>query len=66
VAPLDVALVHIGLNDHDAAFELLEKAYSQRVMRMSTLLCPMFDAIRPDPRFVSLLNRVRLPITPAC
>ncbi len=61
VSPLDIALVYTGLGDKDSAFEWLEKAYQQRVMRIQELPQPHFDSLRSDPRFEDLLRRIGLP-----
>jgi tetratricopeptide (TPR) repeat protein len=60
VSPFDVALVHMGLGNKDAAFEWLEKAHNQRVTRMRSLREALFDVLRSDPRFVDLMRRVGL------
>ncbi len=62
VSPFDVALVHIGLGDEDSAFERLEKAFQERSSWLITLkVDPIFDTIRPDPRFAGLVRRIGLP-----
>ena len=54
--------VHIGIGETDAAFEWLEKAYTQRVTRMRSLREALFDSVRTDPRFTDLRQRVGLPL----
>lgn len=61
VSPLDVAVVYTALRDRDSAFEWLEKAYRERVMRIRELREPLFDGLRRDPRFADLLSRIGLP-----
>jgi TolB-like protein/Flp pilus assembly protein TadD/tRNA A-37 threonylcarbamoyl transferase component Bud32 len=62
VSPFDVALVHIGLGDKDSAFGWLDKAYQDRSTWLITLkVDPMFDILRPDPRFADLVRRIGLP-----
>jgi eukaryotic-like serine/threonine-protein kinase len=62
VSPFDVALVHIGLGDKDRAFEWLDKAYGERSTWLITLrVDPIFDTLRSDPRFASLVRRIGLP-----
>lgn len=56
-----VALIYVGLGDKDQAFSWLERAFQER----STWLVwakvePRFDVLRSDPRFTSLLKRMRL------
>ena len=60
VSPFDIAVVHAGLGDRDAAFECLEGAYQQRVFRIIELTFPMFDDLRSDRRWVDLVQRVGL------
>lgn len=60
VSPFDIAVVHAGLGDRDAAFECLEDAYQQRVFRIIELTLPMFDDLRSDRRWVDLVQRVGL------
>lgn len=61
VDPTYMALVHLGLGEHDEAFTLLEKAYADHSAWMVHLKAePMFDAVRTDSRFTSLLRRVGL------
>jgi tetratricopeptide (TPR) repeat protein len=61
VSPFEIAVIHIGLNDTNSAFEWLEKAYDQRVTRMRALGDPLFDHLRSDARFANLIGRVNLP-----
>ena len=58
----EIAVIHIGLNDTNSAFKWLEKAYDQRVTRMRALRDPLFDGLRPHPRFATLMARVNLPM----
>ena len=54
--------IYSGLNDRDEAFRLLEKAYEQRLPDMQYLgIDALFYGIRSDPRYIDLLNRMRLP-----
>jgi hypothetical protein len=45
-----------------SAFEQLEEAYRQRVFRLIELTMPMFDNLRPDPRWKDLVRRIGLPL----
>ena len=57
--PYDAALVYMGLNDHDAALEQLEKAFGEGGNWLNYLqLDPAFVALRDHPRFSALLRRV--------
>lgn len=61
VPPLDIASVHIGLNDHDRAFAWLKKGFEQRCARLIWLnVHPMFDPLRRDRRFLILKKRIGL------
>ena len=61
VSPLGLALVYIGLGDKDRAFNWIEKAYDERVFWLGYLKVePFFDPLRSDPRFTSLLKKMRL------
>ena len=61
-SPFLVALVYVGLEDRDRAFEWLEKAIEARSWQAPMLKAsPLFDNIRSDPRFPALLNRIGLP-----
>jgi len=60
-----MAGVFVGANlaagNKDQAFVWLEKAYSQHSNILMTLrVDPMYDDLRSDPRFQSLLRRVGL------
>jgi len=57
-----VAAIHWGLGDLDAAFEWLERAFDERDRGMAWLkVHPRFEKLHDDPRFVSLLERMRFP-----
>ncbi len=63
VSPLDIAILHTGLNQRDQAFEWLEKANKERCSRLIWLKPePRFDKLRSDPRFQSLLRRMNFPV----
>ena len=54
-----IALVYTGLGEKDKAFEWLEKAFEERESYFNLFRVePVFDTLRPDPRFASLLSRV--------
>lgn len=61
VPAFDMALVHIGLDDKDRAFEWLEKACQERDGWLVWLKAdPLFDSLRSDPRFAALLKKLGL------
>jgi TolB-like protein/Flp pilus assembly protein TadD len=62
VSPFDIAVILIGVGDLTSAFEQLEEAYRQRVFRLVELTMPMFDNLRPDPRWKNLVRRIGLPL----
>ena len=61
VSPMDFAIIYTGLNDREMAFQWLETAYSDRVMRIQELNEPHFDSLRGDPRYEDLLRRIGIP-----
>ena len=57
--PTAFAVMHAGLDQADAAFEWLEKAYRLRDGSLFWLPgAPGFDPLRSDPRFAELVRRV--------
>ena len=62
----NVALVHLGLGDRDAAFDWLGRAVDERSYRMVNLAAdPIFESLAHDARFAPLLERVGLaPVSP--
>ena len=62
VSPFPIAVAYTGMGEKDRAFAALEKAYEERSWGMGMLrVNPVFDPIRSDPRFASLVRRVNLP-----
>jgi TolB-like protein/Flp pilus assembly protein TadD len=56
-----VAMVHVGLNDRDRAFEWLGRAERERSAWLAWAgVEPRFDRLRGDSRFARLLRRLRL------
>jgi serine/threonine protein kinase/Tfp pilus assembly protein PilF len=61
ISPHEKALVYIGLGDRDQAFSMLEKAYEDRFAGLIYFTTdPMYDDLRPDPRFAELARRLKL------
>ncbi len=55
------ALVHVGLDQREQAFEWLEKAYQEHDVNLVSLAVePTLASIRDDPRFTRLLQLMRL------
>ena len=59
----DMATVYAGLGDKDKAFESLEKACEQHDFHLafSFNVNPMFDSLRSDARFTTLVRRMDFP-----
>jgi TolB-like protein/DNA-binding winged helix-turn-helix (wHTH) protein/Flp pilus assembly protein TadD len=58
VPPYVIALIHAGLDEREATFEWLERAYHARDVHLVFLAVdPRWDDLRDDPRFESLLRR---------
>jgi TolB-like protein/Flp pilus assembly protein TadD len=59
VDPTLIAVVYAGLKETDQAFEYLEKAFENRSAWLALLnISPLFNSLRSDPRFTSLLRRI--------
>ena len=62
VAPTMIASMYAALGEKDQAFAWLDKAYEERDFILIFLkVDPMFDRLRSDPRFATLLRRIGLP-----
>lgn len=60
---LGLARIYSELGEKEKAFANLEKAYTERDEEMTNLAVePEFDALRSDPRFRDLENRVGIPV----
>lgn len=56
-----IAMIHVGLGAEDQAFTWIERAFQERSSWLVwAKVEPRFDTLRPDPRFNSLLVRMRL------
>jgi serine/threonine-protein kinase len=61
VPPQEMAIIYVGLNDKEKAFELLEEAYRQRFAPLTNLTTePLLNDLRSDPRFADLAHRMNL------
>lgn len=65
VAPADRALLALGEGDRERALDLLDQSYDERSGWVMPFLhvYPQFDPLRGDPRFESLVARMRYPET---
>jgi hypothetical protein len=48
------------LNNKDEALAWLQKAYEEHSVALTSLVDPIYDPLRSDPRFQDLLRRVGL------
>jgi tetratricopeptide (TPR) repeat protein len=63
VPPYNIAMVHLGLGETDAALDWLERAFETRDVRLTFLAVePKWESIREEPRFQDLLTRLALPL----
>jgi DNA-binding winged helix-turn-helix (wHTH) protein/TolB-like protein/tetratricopeptide (TPR) repeat protein len=63
VTSYGVALIYAGLNEKEAAFHWLEKAFDERSHWLVWLrLDPRWENLRSDPRFSVLVRRMNFPI----
>ncbi len=61
ISPYDLAILYTGLGEKDKALEQLNTAYEERAGWVIYLKVePVFDDLRPDPRFAALLRRLGL------
>jgi hypothetical protein len=61
VSPLNLALVHVGLEDRDAAIRCLEECYERRIRQLVWInVDPRFDALHGSPAFEQLIVRLGL------
>ncbi len=57
----EFAIMYIGLNERDKAFEYLNRSYNERYGSLSAIKVePLFDPIRDDTRFADLLRKLSL------
>jgi TolB-like protein/Flp pilus assembly protein TadD len=62
VEPDLLALIYAGLGDKNQAFRWLDKAYSERSVKLVLLkVDPRMDPLRSDPRFHELAKKIGLP-----
>ncbi len=62
MAPFNLAMVYAGLGDKEQTLEWLDKAYDDHSMWLIFVnVYPIFDFLRPDPRFRDLVRRMGFP-----
>jgi TolB-like protein/DNA-binding SARP family transcriptional activator/Tfp pilus assembly protein PilF len=60
IAPTEFAVIHIGLGERNEALDWLEQHEADRGARIFLKLDPIFEPLRTERRFQSLLRRLRL------
>jgi TolB-like protein/Tfp pilus assembly protein PilF len=56
-----IALIYVGLQDRDKAFEWLDRAFRERSSWLAWVMVePRFDVLRSDRRFDALLKKMKL------
>ena len=61
VSPYFVSVIHLGLGNHEAALDWLERAWEERDGWVQWLLVnPTVDRVRSQPRYEALLKRIGL------
>jgi TolB-like protein/predicted Ser/Thr protein kinase len=61
VAPYFLAIAYAGLGESDQVMRWLKKACEERAIVNEVLRDPVFDFVREDQRFVTLMNTMGLP-----
>jgi hypothetical protein len=59
--PAPLLLAHVGMGNTEAAFAVMDEAYSAHSTALPSLrVNPIYDPIRDDPRFDRLMLRIGL------
>jgi len=58
---MDFAVLYIGLNDLDKAFERLDIAYEEKLGSLIFIAHPHWKEISNDPRYIQLRKKMNLP-----
>jgi hypothetical protein len=57
----EIAIIYVGLNEKDKAFQYLNQAFQDRHGALIALKVePLFDMLRDDERFLHLLRQMSL------
>ena len=63
VPPIEFAIIYVGMGDKDNALIWLEEAYNKRFATLIYVTVdPIFAALHSDSRYVSLVQRLNLPM----
>jgi serine/threonine protein kinase/tetratricopeptide (TPR) repeat protein len=62
VSPVEMATLNLGVGNHDAALDWIERAFDERRGWLAYLdVHPIVDPVRAHPRFAELVARLKLP-----
>jgi hypothetical protein len=61
VSAFDIAFRCLCAGEKERAIEWLERAYADREANMPYIGMPIYDLLRPDPRFQALLRGMNFP-----
>ena len=63
VRPACMVFVYAGMGKNDQAFHWFERVFAERASSgtVSLKVNPLFDNLRPDPRYADLLRRANFP-----
>jgi tetratricopeptide (TPR) repeat protein len=61
VSPASIAIVHSHLGEHEQAIDWLYRAVEEYDSFIFNLNYPDFDALRSNPRFIELCDKLRMP-----
>ncbi|MET0621350.1 MAG: protein kinase [Pyrinomonadaceae bacterium] len=65
IPPQEFAIIHMGLGDREKAFAFFGQAAAARFGPLAGInVDPLFDRLRPDPRFAALLSALNFPPPP--
>ncbi len=59
-APMEQALIYVGLGEKERALERLKKAVEEREVNPLISTPPFLDSLHSDPRFADLMHRMNL------